>query len=76
MFWWYKMKFPTYPKEKRKSNQPMAADGHFATQNALPTTPEGASPGRSAPLVGFSLRKKNHQHWRRRGEGCPSRGAT
>jgi len=34
---------------------PMTADGHFAKQNALPTTPTGATPGRSASVVGFFL---------------------
>jgi len=29
----------------------MAADGQNALHFALPTTPEGASPGRSAPLL-------------------------
>jgi len=33
----------------------MAADGHFPMENALPTTPDGATPGRSAPLAGFSF---------------------
>ncbi len=48
----------------------MAADGHFVgnainahafnvPQNVLPTTPTGASPGRSASWLDFFKKKKN-----------------
>jgi len=41
----------------------MAADGHFATQNALRATPDGASPGSPAPLL-LDLKKSSHGQMR------------